>query len=78
MYTSISGLLGAAKSRTSRRLYARGAVVSPTVFWKSFVPWTLDAVVDAIKAEGGGSWVECFARRYLAFDRIDWLVASRR
>jgi hypothetical protein len=38
---------------------------------KSFVSWTLEALVEAIRVEGGGAWVESFARRYLAFDRID-------
>jgi hypothetical protein len=43
---------------------------------ETFVPWTLEALVDAIKLEGGGSWVESFARRYLAFNTIDSLLAS--
>lgn len=37
----------------------------------SFVPWTLEIVVEAIKAEGGGAWVEAVERRYLGFDKIN-------
>jgi hypothetical protein len=36
----------------------------------SFVPWTLEGLVEALRAEGSGQWVEVFARRYLAFGRI--------
>jgi hypothetical protein len=36
-----------------------------------FVPWTLEALVAALRAEGGGAWVDRFARRYLAFERVD-------
>jgi hypothetical protein len=36
-----------------------------------FVPWTLEALVGTLQAEGGGAWVERFARRYLAFERVD-------
>jgi hypothetical protein len=50
----------------------RGCLASET----SFVPWTLESLVDAARAEGGGAWVESFAGRYLAFDRIDTLLAS--
>jgi hypothetical protein len=37
----------------------------------SFVHWTLEALVEAIKGEGGGSWIEAFAQRYLAFEKLD-------
>lgn len=37
----------------------------------SFVPWTLEVVVDAIKAEGGAPWIHALERRYLGFDKID-------
>lgn len=35
----------------------------------SFVPWTLEAVVEAIKAESGGAWIEAVGRRYLGVGR---------
>ena len=38
-----------------------------------FVPWTLEAFVAALRSEGGGAWVERFARRYPAFERVDAL-----
>jgi hypothetical protein len=41
----------------------------------SFVPWTLETLVDAVRAEGGGPWVESLKRRYLAFERIDERLA---
>jgi hypothetical protein len=37
---------------------------------RSFAPWTLEGVVGALRVEGGGPWVEMFARRYVGFDRI--------
>jgi hypothetical protein len=40
----------------------------------SFVPWTLETVVEAIRAEGGGPWVDAFTRRYVAFESIEALV----
>lgn len=43
---------------------------------ETFVPWTLEAVVEGIRAEGGGTWIEMFARRYVAFDRVDALLAE--
>jgi hypothetical protein len=43
----------------------------------SFTPWTLEALIGAIKAEGGGAWVESFADRYLAFDKIERLLADQ-
>jgi hypothetical protein len=36
----------------------------------SFASWTLERVVEALRAERGGAWVEAFTRRYLAFDGI--------
>jgi hypothetical protein len=33
----------------------------------TFVPWTLECVVAAIKAEGAGRWIEAFENRYLGF-----------
>jgi hypothetical protein len=40
----------------------------------SFTPWTLEALIEAIKAEGGGAWVEPFTQRYLAFEKIEALL----
>jgi hypothetical protein len=34
-------------------------------------------LVEAVRVEGGGAWVESFADRYLAFDKIDLLVANK-
>jgi hypothetical protein len=42
----------------------------------SFVPWTLEEIVGAVKAEGGGGWIDTVARQYLAFEEIDALVAA--
>jgi hypothetical protein len=39
----------------------------------SFAPWTLEGLVAAIEAEGGGAWIRTFARRYLWFERVDSL-----
>jgi hypothetical protein len=41
----------------------------------SFVPWTLENLVGAVKAEGGG-WVDAVARRYLAFEKVDALAGK--
>jgi hypothetical protein len=37
----------------------------------SFVPWTLEEIVAAIRADGGGAWVDALASRYFAFDSLD-------
>jgi len=42
----------------------------------TFVPWTLETVVEGVKAEGGAAWVDSFAGRYLAFDKIDSPLAD--
>jgi hypothetical protein len=42
----------------------------------TFVPWTLEAVVEAVKAAGGSAWIDSFAGRYLAFDKIDSRLAG--
>ena len=34
----------------------------------SFVPWTLEAVVDAVQAADAGAWIGEFAKRYLGMD----------
>lgn len=44
----------------------------------SFVPWTLEALVEAITSEGGGKWVESFASRYLAFEKIEAALGSEK
>ena len=36
----------------------------------SFTAWTLEAIVDAIRAAGAGAWIDTLAARYLAFDVI--------
>lgn len=40
----------------------------------SFVPCTLEALVAAVEAEGGGPWVQVFAERYLGFEKIENLA----
>ena len=42
----------------------------------SFAPWTLESFVDAVRAEGGGAWIDSFANRYLAFDKVDSRLAG--
>jgi PD-(D/E)XK nuclease superfamily protein len=42
----------------------------------TFVPWMLESFVAAVKAEGGGAWVDSFASRYLAFDKVDARLAG--
>ena len=42
---------------------------------KSFVSWTLEEIVQAVKSAGGGSWVDAVAQRYLAFEKVDALLA---
>jgi len=57
--------------RCARAVEAYGACLRDTT---SFVPWTLEAVVDAVRAEGGGAWIETAARRYLHFEKVDTLL----
>ena len=40
----------------------------------TFVAWTIEGLVDALRAEAGGHWVDLFASRYLAFETIDSLL----
>jgi hypothetical protein len=37
---------------------------------QTFVPWTLETVVAAMRAENAGVWVDALQRRYLEFGRI--------
>lgn len=37
---------------------------------RTFSAWTLEAVAGALRAEGAPAWVDTFADRYLAFDKI--------
>lgn len=39
--------------------------------FKSFAPWTLEMVCDAIKETAQVSWVETFIARYLRFEKLD-------
>lgn len=41
---------------------------------ESFVPWKLEDVVEALKAETDAEWVSMVADRYLAFGKADELV----
>lgn len=41
----------------------------------TFVPWTLEDIVVAVKGEGGAVWVDAVARRYLAFETVDAVLA---
>jgi hypothetical protein len=36
----------------------------------TFEGWTIEKIVEAIKAEGSGSWIGAFEDRYLAFDDL--------
>jgi hypothetical protein len=49
--------------RCARAVGSYGACLSAR---DTFEPWTLEAMVAAIAAEGGGRWVALFERRYLA------------
>jgi hypothetical protein len=42
----------------------------------TFVPWTLESFVEAVRAEGGGAWVQSVGSRYLAFDKVDSQLAG--
>ncbi len=41
---------------------------------ETFAAWTLEDTVASARAAGGGSWVDLFEQRYLAFDKIDALA----
>jgi hypothetical protein len=57
--------------RCVRAVEADGVCLSDAT---SFVPWTIEVLVEALRAEGGGPWVDAFARRYLGFDAIERLL----
>lgn len=42
----------------------------------TFAAWTLEGVVDAIRGETDDAWVDAFCSRYLAFDRVDAVIAT--
>ena len=37
---------------------------------ETFMAWTIEEVVAALREAGGGRWVEAFADRYLAFEKV--------
>jgi hypothetical protein len=42
----------------------------------SFRSWTLERLLEAVRAASGGPWAEAFADRYLAFEKIDRALAA--
>jgi hypothetical protein len=42
----------------------------------TFMGWTLESVVEALRRHSDGPWITGFFERYLDFDRMDRLVAS--
>lgn len=42
----------------------------------TFIPWTLEDFVAALRSVGNRPWIEAFHDRYLAFDRVDARLRS--
>lgn len=57
----------------ARAVESYSACLTTTI---TFAPWTLEALVEAIKIAGGGAWIELFERRYLGFERIEALLPT--